>query len=124
MFEISKPPWQHVLSLFPVLQSGGYYTTTPFLSPTVQVVMGDDTWMQMAPWAFAAGSHPFPSFNVMDLHTVDEGVWKVPEGNPACLGVDNWLVAILGKPHLLPFNPFQHLLSLYCPLACSTCPHT
>ncbi len=39
--------------------------------------MGDDTWMQMAPWAFAAGAHPFPSFNVMDLHTVDNGVWQV-----------------------------------------------
>ena len=50
--------------------------------------MGDDTWMQMAPWAFAAGSHPFPSFNVMDLHTVDEGVWKVPGGNPACFSVE------------------------------------
>ena len=41
------------------------------------VVMGDDTWMQMAPWAFKAGAHPFPSFNVMDLDTVDNGVWQV-----------------------------------------------
>lgn len=39
--------------------------------------MGDDTWMQIAPWAFAAGAHPFPSFNVLDLHTVDQGVMQV-----------------------------------------------
>jgi phosphatidylinositol glycan class O len=63
--------------------------------------MGDDTWMQLLPHAFndsagvggvgaeggdAAGAnaagppatswraHPYPSFNVKDLHTVDEGV--------------------------------------------------
>jgi hypothetical protein len=41
------------------------------------VVMGDDTWMQMVPWAFEAGAHPYPSFNVMDLDTVDNGVWQV-----------------------------------------------
>ncbi|GAX80110.1 hypothetical protein CEUSTIGMA_g7548.t1, partial [Chlamydomonas eustigma] len=38
--------------------------------------MGDDTWMQMAPNAFSAGAFPFPSFNVLDLHSVDEGVWQ------------------------------------------------
>ncbi|KAH6903857.1 phosphoethanolamine N-methyltransferase [Coprinopsis sp. MPI-PUGE-AT-0042] len=35
--------------------------------------MGDDTWMSVFPDAFNI-SHPFPSFDVEDLHTVDEGV--------------------------------------------------
>lgn len=43
---------------------------------TVQVFMGDDTWVQITPDAFAE-SHPYPSFNVKDLHTVDNGVWEV-----------------------------------------------
>ena len=38
--------------------------------------MGDDTWMQLLPDAFEL-QHPFPSFNVKDLHTVDDGVWQV-----------------------------------------------
>lgn len=42
----------------------------------LQVFMGDDTWMQLLPDAFAQ-QYPFPSFNVKDLHTVDDGVWKV-----------------------------------------------
>lgn len=37
------------------------------------VFMGDDTWMQLFPDAFAR-SWPFPSFNVKDLHTVDNGI--------------------------------------------------
>ncbi|XP_060972946.1 uncharacterized protein LOC115725084 isoform X1 [Cannabis sativa] len=35
-------------------------------------MMGDDTWMQLFPHHFEK-SHPFPSFNVKDLHTVDNG---------------------------------------------------
>ncbi|EJD40281.1 hypothetical protein AURDEDRAFT_187064 [Auricularia subglabra TFB-10046 SS5] len=35
--------------------------------------MGDDTWLTVYPTAFNV-SHPFSSFNVEDLHTVDEGV--------------------------------------------------
>ncbi|XP_062111849.1 uncharacterized protein LOC133823217 isoform X2 [Humulus lupulus] len=35
-------------------------------------MMGDDTWMQLFPHHFAR-SYPFPSFNVKDLHTVDNG---------------------------------------------------
>lgn len=42
----------------------------------VQVMMGDDTWMQLAQDAFAE-AYPYPSFNVHDLHTVDDGVWEV-----------------------------------------------
>ena len=35
--------------------------------------MGDDTWESLFPGLFHK-SYPFPSFNVMDLHTVDNGV--------------------------------------------------
>jgi phosphatidylinositol glycan class O len=42
----------------------------------VQVFMGDDTWEQLVPGAFNE-SYPYPSFNVKDLHTVDDGVWEV-----------------------------------------------
>ncbi|KAJ3091440.1 mannose-ethanolamine phosphotransferase gpi13 [Quaeritorhiza haematococci] len=37
------------------------------------VFMGDDTWMGLFPNSFVE-SHPFPSFDVWDLHTVDDGV--------------------------------------------------
>ena len=40
------------------------------------VFAGDDTWQQLAPAAFAR-AWPYPSFNVKDLHTVDDGVWQV-----------------------------------------------
>jgi phosphatidylinositol glycan class O len=37
--------------------------------------MGDNTWMTVFPEAFHPNmTHPFDSFNVEDLHTVDEGV--------------------------------------------------
>lgn len=37
--------------------------------------MGDDTWMALFPTSFSPNmTHPFDSFNVEDLHTVDEGV--------------------------------------------------
>ncbi len=39
--------------------------------------VGDDTWMQLFPSQFRDAA-PFPSFNVQDLHTVDDGVWEVP----------------------------------------------
>ena len=38
--------------------------------------VGDDTWMQLFPHQFGTAA-PFPSFNVQDLHTVDNGVWEV-----------------------------------------------
>ena len=41
----------------------------------MQAFMGDDTWLQLFPSAFAL-AQPFPSFNVHDLHTVDDGVWE------------------------------------------------
>ena len=42
--------------------------------------MGDDTWEGLFPGTFNK-SFPFPSFNVKDLHTVDNGVIQhlVPE---------------------------------------------
>ncbi|KDP43914.1 hypothetical protein JCGZ_20924 [Jatropha curcas] len=36
------------------------------------VMMGDDTWIQLFPHHFNK-SYPYPSFNVKDLHTVDNG---------------------------------------------------
>lgn len=37
------------------------------------VFMGDDTWENLFPKKFYR-SLPFPSFNVKDLHTVDDGI--------------------------------------------------
>ena len=37
--------------------------------------MGDDTWLSLYPNVFHR-SFPFPSFNVKDLHTVDNGIIK------------------------------------------------
>lgn len=39
------------------------------------VFMGDDTWEGLFPNVFNR-SHPYPSFNVKDLHTVDNGVLR------------------------------------------------
>lgn len=44
----------------------------------LQVVAGDDTWVQLKPRdARYSAVHPYPSFNVRDLHTVDDGVTEV-----------------------------------------------
>lgn len=37
--------------------------------------MGDDTWESLFPKSFHR-SLPFPSFNVKDLHTVDDGILR------------------------------------------------
>jgi hypothetical protein len=42
--------------------------------------VGDDTWQQLAAGAFE-WAWPFPSFNVKDLHSVDDGVWRVSGGS-------------------------------------------
>ncbi|XP_010242066.1 PREDICTED: GPI ethanolamine phosphate transferase 3 isoform X2 [Nelumbo nucifera] len=39
------------------------------------LMMGDDTWLQLFPDHFEK-SYPYPSFNVKDLHTVDDGCIK------------------------------------------------
>lgn len=51
--------------------------------------VGDDTWQQLAPDAFD-WSFPYPSFNVKDLHSVDDGVWQVGGSwlTPAVVGGD------------------------------------
>ena len=41
----------------------------------MQAFLGDDTWLQLFPGAFA-WAQPFPSFNVHDFSTVDDGVWR------------------------------------------------
>lgn len=53
-------------------------------------MMGDDTWMKLFPSHFSV-AHPFDSFNVKDLHTVDDGV--IREIFPALLEPD-WNVLI------------------------------
>lgn len=40
------------------------------------VAAGDDTWHALVPHVLHR-SHPFPSFDVHDLHTVDDGVASV-----------------------------------------------
>ncbi|KAL3691933.1 hypothetical protein R1sor_005584 [Riccia sorocarpa] len=63
------------------------------------VMMGDDTWLQLFPTQFSK-AYPFPSFNVKDLHTVDDGV--IRELFPA-LHRDDWDVLIghfLGVDHV------------------------
>lgn len=60
--------------------------------------MGDDTWGSLFPDSFHK-SFPFPSFNVMDLHTVDNGVIAhlIPE-----IKTNDWDVLIghfLGVDH-------------------------
>lgn len=52
--------------------------------------MGDDTWEGLFPQAFHR-AHFFPSFNVKDLHTVDDGIlqhlYQTGEQQPwSCLG--------------------------------------
>lgn len=37
--------------------------------------LGDDTWVSLYPNRFIR-SYPFPSFNVFDLDTVDDGILK------------------------------------------------
>ncbi|XP_012671423.1 GPI ethanolamine phosphate transferase 3 isoform X2 [Clupea harengus] len=62
------------------------------------VFMGDDTWENLFPKKFHR-SLPFPSFNVKDLHTVDNGILE--HLNPTMKG-DDWDVLIghfLGVDH-------------------------
>ncbi|KAK9833550.1 hypothetical protein WJX81_004970 [Elliptochloris bilobata] len=61
--------------------------------------MGDDTWLQLFPTAFE-WARPFPSFNVHDLHTVDDGIWE--ELLPALRNPQDWDVLVvhyLGVDH-------------------------
>ncbi|KAJ7568154.1 hypothetical protein O6H91_01G020900 [Diphasiastrum complanatum] len=73
------------------------------------VMMGDDTWLQLFPNDLAE-VYPFPSFNVKDLHTVDNGVIK--ELFPA-LHRDNWDVLIA---HFLGVDHVGHIFGVESPL--------
>lgn len=55
---------------------GQQHRVGTFLSACLQAFVGDDTWMQLFPTQFH-DAKPFSSFNVMDLDTVDDGVWQV-----------------------------------------------
>lgn len=60
------------------------------------VMMGDDTWAALYPRQFAR-QHDYPSLNVFDLHTVDNGcldnVWKYIGGDGARVE-SNWTVLV------------------------------
>jgi phosphatidylinositol glycan class O len=61
--------------------------------------MGDDTWIRLYPQSFYR-YYPFPSFNVKDLHTVDNGILEhlVPE-----IKKEDWDIIIahfLGVDHV------------------------
>ncbi|CAM6100656.1 unnamed protein product [Calypogeia fissa] len=73
------------------------------------IMMGDDTWMQLFPTQFAE-AYPFPSFNVKDLHTVDDGV--IRELFPA-LQRDDWDVLIA---HFLGVDHVGHIFGVESPL--------
>ncbi|XP_060076738.1 GPI ethanolamine phosphate transferase 3-like isoform X2 [Ylistrum balloti] len=60
--------------------------------------LGDDTWLSLFPGRFQK-AYPFPSFNVKDLHTVDDGILKHLFGQ---LNKKDWSVTIahfLGVDH-------------------------
>lgn len=60
--------------------------------------LGDDTWLSLFPGRFQK-AYPFPSFNVKDLHTVDDGILKHLYGQ---LNKKDWTVTIahfLGVDH-------------------------
>ncbi|BBN10679.1 GPI ethanolamine phosphate transferase 3 subunit O [Marchantia polymorpha subsp. ruderalis] len=73
------------------------------------VMMGDDTWMQLFPTQFSM-AYPFPSYNVKDLHTVDDGV--IRELFPA-LHRNDWDVLI---GHFLGVDHVGHIFGVESPL--------
>ena len=64
-------------------------------------LLGDDTWMSLFPRRFTR-ARPFPSFNVKDLHTVDNGVMRHLEGE---VGGEGWGVIVA---HLLGVDHCGH----------------
>lgn len=64
--------------------------------------VGDDTWADLFPDHFTR-AHPYPSFNVKDLHTVDRGCERhlVPE-----MGRDGWRLVVA---HFLGVDHVGHL---------------
>ncbi|KAJ3681307.1 hypothetical protein LUZ60_015796 [Juncus effusus] len=72
------------------------------------VMMGDDTWVDLFPDQFNE-SYPYPSFNVKDLDTVDNGVVEhlIPS-----LHKDNWDVLIA---HFLGVDHAGHIYGVNSP---------
>lgn len=64
--------------------------------------VGDDTWQQLSPDAFE-WAWPYPSFNVKDLHTVDDGVWTV--GPAAHLNRGGGLAGVPAEAGTAPAGP-------------------
>ncbi|XP_029108835.1 GPI ethanolamine phosphate transferase 3 [Scleropages formosus] len=62
------------------------------------VFMGDDTWESLFPNQFYR-SLPFPSFNVKDLHTVDDGILKHLYGTMEGADWDVLIAHFLGVDH-------------------------
>ncbi|XP_024514960.1 GPI ethanolamine phosphate transferase 3 isoform X1 [Selaginella moellendorffii] len=73
------------------------------------VMMGDDTWLQLFPNHFSE-AYPFPSFNVKDLHTVDNGV--ISNIFPK-LHQNNWDLLIA---HFLGVDHVGHIFGVESPL--------
>ncbi|KAL0051642.1 hypothetical protein WJX82_011079 [Trebouxia sp. C0006] len=71
---------------------------------------GDDTWMQLFPTQFQRAI-PFSSFNVMDLHTVDDGVWQ--NLIPSIREPAEWDVMI---GHYLGVDHVGHTYDVHSPL--------
>ncbi|XP_013403091.1 GPI ethanolamine phosphate transferase 3 [Lingula anatina] len=74
------------------------------------VQMGDDTWEGLFPNRFIR-SYPFPSFNVKDLHTVDNGIIKnlIPELKKS--GWDMLIAHFLGVDHCgHRFGPYHPVM--------------
>jgi len=61
--------------------------------------MGDDTWENLFPKTFKK-SFPYPSFNVKDLHTVDNGVLSHLTPEMAASDWDVLIAHFLGVDHV------------------------
>ncbi len=97
--------------------------------------VGDDTWMQLFPTQFAGSQQPFPSFNVHDLDTVDNGVWQVHD--TPCISTTSllslWCLLFQGFSQLDVFDNdcflaerpkiemHQTLLACLLTVSCSCC---
>ncbi|KAL3142807.1 hypothetical protein ABBQ38_003106 [Trebouxia sp. C0009 RCD-2024] len=71
--------------------------------------VGDDTWMQLFPSQFH-DAKPYSSFNVMDLDTVDDGVWQSLV--PSMREPDKWDVLI---GHYLGVDHVGHTYDVHSP---------
>ena len=78
-------------------------SSSSYSTPSARMsFVGDDTWMDLFPSVFTS-SHPYPSFNTRDLHTVDDGVLL---HLPSMLSPDN--VDELSVAHFLGVDHVGH----------------